>query len=192
MPSEDANSLARNLQYQLYLASRFSNSGMNINCVEPDFIFNYDSEIYSVAVKRITSRNKVKERIKEAEQQILKYDYDGFIAISIDRLLEYSNPFIITNNPDVLPSATYELLTGIVKETFDKDCFEGRSKKVKGLIITLGVPSFTPNDLSIGYGFNLQLFPLTEPNDEREFERIGKISERLSMRSEFNEDDNIS
>lgn len=192
LPAEDTNTLARNLQYQLYLASRFSNSGMEINCVEPDFNFEYEGEIYSVAAKRITSRNKVIERIKEAEKQILRHDYDGFIAISLDRLLNIANPYILTNNPDVLSSATYELLTGIVKELFDAECFESRDKKVKGMIITLGVPCFTPIDLSIGYGFNLQLFPLTDPNDIYEFERIGKISERLSFGREFEEDDNFS
>lgn len=192
LPAEDTNTLARNLQYQLYLASRFSNSGMEINCVEPDFNFEYEGEIYSVAAKRITSRNKLIERIKEAEKQILRHDYDGFIAISLDRLLNIANPYILTNNPDVLSSATYELLTGIVNELFDAECFESRDKKVKGMIITLGVPCFTPIDLSIGYGFNLQLFPLTDPNDRYEFERIGKISERLSFGRKFEEDDNFS
>lgn len=192
LPAEDTNTLARNLQYQLYLASRFSNSGMRINCVEPDFNFEYDGEIYSVAAKRITSRNKVMERIKEAEQQILRSNYDGLIAISLDRLLNIANPCIITNNPDVLLRATYELLTGIVKEFFPVECFESRDKKVKGMIITLGIPSFTPKDLSIGYGFNLQLFPLTEHDDIYEFERIGEISKRLSFGSEFENDDNFS
>lgn len=60
------------------------------------------------------------------------------------------------------------------------------------MIISLGIPFFIPKDLSFGYGFNLQLFPLTDLNDIDEFERIGKITEKLSFGSEFDEDDNFS
>ena len=80
IPSADKNPLARNLQYQLYLASIFSTSGMMVRCEEPDFLFEYMGVTYSVAAKRITSKSKIEERIKEAEKQIHKYSYDGFIA----------------------------------------------------------------------------------------------------------------
>ncbi|XEC97297.1 hypothetical protein AB6A23_12515 [Paenibacillus tarimensis] len=148
LPSEDTNSTARNLQYQLYLASRFSNSGMNVKCVEPDFSFEYDGSTYSVAAKRITSRKKILKRLKEAEQQILQYEHEGFIALSLDRLLQAEDPYIVTNNPDLVTNAAYELLIGLVKELFPAEFFESRNKRVKGLILTFGIPSFTPIDLS--------------------------------------------
>lgn len=181
LPSEDSNSTARNLQYQLYLASKFCNSGMSVMCVEPDFSFEYDGATYSVAAKRITSRNKIRKRIKEAEQQINKCDHDGFIALSLDRLLPTANPFIVTNDPDVVTNATDELLLGLIKELFPAEYFESRDKKIKGIIITLGIPSFTPKDRSLGYGFSFQLFPLTAEEDEAEFRRIGNICEHLMI-----------
>ncbi|NRF94828.1 hypothetical protein HQN89_28460 [Paenibacillus frigoriresistens] len=179
LPSEDSNSIARDNQYQLFLASRFSNSGMNVKCVEPDFSFEYEGITYSVAAKRIKSRKKIHERIKEAEKQIMQFEHDGFIALSLDRLLESDNPYILTNNPDDLANLTNELLLGLVKELFPAKYFEERSKRIKGIIVTLGIPSFTPCDSSLGYGFYLQLFPLTEIWDEIEYLKIGRICEQL-------------
>lgn len=85
----------------------------------------------------------------------------------------------MTEDPDAVTNATEELLLGLIKETFPAKYFEDRDKRIKGLILTLGIPSFTPTDLSFGYGFSLQLFPLTEIEAEDEFNRIGKICERL-------------
>ncbi|MGO4500054.1 hypothetical protein AB4114_29690 [Paenibacillus sp. 2RAB27] len=180
LPSEDSNSTARDNQYQLFLASRFSDSGMNVNCVEPDFSFEFEGVTYSVAAKRIKSRKKIYERIKEAEKQIMQFEHDGFIALSLDRLLESDNPYVLTNNPDDLVNITNELLLGLVKELFPAKYFEERSKRIKGIIVTLGIPSFTPFDSSLGYGFSLQLFPLTELGDEMEYLKIGRICEQLA------------
>lgn len=180
VPSDDKNPLARNLQYQLFLASMFSSSDMKVRSQEPDFIFEYMGEEYSVAVKRITSKLKVKERLREAEKQIQRHCLNGFIALSLDRLLEQTNPFILLRDNAVLNEATKELIFSLARQNLDKECFVNRDPKVKGIIVTLGIPSFNPDDLSLGYGFNLQLFPLVDPTEnEVEFDRIGKITEKL-------------
>lgn len=180
IPSADKNPLARNLQYQLYLASIFCASGMMVYCEEPDFTFNYMGVKYSVAAKRLTSNSKINKRIKEAEKQILKYSYDGFIALSLDRLLDIKNPLIITMDHEVLNEATKDLLFNIIKNNFSQACFANRSDKIKGIILTLGIPSFTPGEMAFGYGFNLHLFPLVNPKDKDEFNRIGRITANLS------------
>lgn len=54
---EGNDTKACNYQFQYYLSTIFEKSGYKVTSSEPDFIFEYKGKKYSVAAKRLNSKN---------------------------------------------------------------------------------------------------------------------------------------
>jgi len=94
-PSADGrNRLARNLQFQFFLAGQLAHSGYPITLQEPDAIFVFDGAAYGVAVKRPISAQQVVRRVREGVKQLSRENLTGFIALSLDHLLPFPDPYI--------------------------------------------------------------------------------------------------
>lgn len=177
MDVHDSNNNSRTIQYQMLLAAIFKESGYNIEWEEPDFIINFDKKRIAVAVKRIYSKRKLLERIKEAEKQIEKVSEEGIIALSLDRLIDCYNPCIITDNPDMLAKESEKQLIKVIKEQFKENHFI-RKPCIKAILTSVGLPGFLPKELSFGYGFALKMYPLSKP-ENYEFEYYKIIADSL-------------
>jgi len=165
-PSQDSATLARNLQYQLYVAATFDCSRMGITISEPDFIFDFKGQKYSVAAKRLVGKTSVLKRIKEAEQQIKKNGYDGFIALSLDRLLSKKDQYLVTGNPNNIPTATNKTLLKLIKENIPVEGFSKRDSQVIGIIASLSLPAVLPG-CNLGYGSSMLFLSTVEQSDPR-------------------------
>lgn len=83
----------RDKQFELYLAARFKMAQISTTREEPDLLCRIDDYEFTVAAKRIKSRNQLFKRIKEAAKQIIKSKKPGLIAIDISPLQsEYYSP----------------------------------------------------------------------------------------------------
>lgn len=76
--------LARNLQFQLWLASWFTAGDKPIRYEEPDLRVAYWFDWHGVAAKRVQSPSKILTRVREAADQVKKRVGHGFIAVAFD------------------------------------------------------------------------------------------------------------
>jgi len=105
-PSADRrNRLARNLQFQFFLAGQLAHSGYPITLEEPDAIFVFDGAAYGVAVKRPISAQQVVRRVRDAVKQLARKNLTGFIALSLDRLLPFPGPYLVAASEAALDMA---------------------------------------------------------------------------------------
>lgn len=159
-PSEDSLTRARDLQFQLYLASIMDLSGFPVQIDEPDFRFEYQGCTYSVAAKRINSPQKIHAKLSEGKKQIRKSAFHGFIAFSLDRIVWDEmgmDSYIVTANPDTLYSAGQTTLHQLLKAKVRKAAWDNRDPMVVGHIASLAVPAIIPRLRSLGISSN-QLF----------------------------------
>ena len=78
---ESKHTPGKDKQFELYLAARFKKANISAVREEPDLFCNIDGYEFTVAAKRIKSRNQLFKRIKEAGKQIIKARKPGIIAI---------------------------------------------------------------------------------------------------------------
>ncbi len=87
-PESDNNTHPRNIQFQLYFTSKLLENRFEVEIEEPDILFSHQQKKFGIAVKRLKSERKVKERVKEGVKQIEKSGQPGLVAISFDQLIQ--------------------------------------------------------------------------------------------------------
>lgn len=137
-PRDDklTNTRPRDIQYQLFLTSVFELSGFHVLNAEPDFIFVHGKEEIAVACKRINSRKQAFSRVKDAAKQITESGRRGFIALSLDNLVEI-NFYQHTTDSQKLNQFATELLKDYFSSTFEGGSLQF-DKNILGLIINMG------------------------------------------------------
>jgi hypothetical protein len=85
---EDRNSIARDTQFELYVASTLMMGGIMVQFDEPDLRFHYGEELMGVAVKRLKSPKQLEKRVKAGVAQLEKSTKRGFIAVNLDMFLK--------------------------------------------------------------------------------------------------------
>jgi hypothetical protein len=112
--AEDTKSVtARNLQFQVWLASWYTAGDKAIRYEEPDLKVAYWFRWHGVAAKRIQSPSKILTRIQEAAKQVRNRVGQGFIAVAFDnyspalakRLATLRNPLRFYNRLPELDTA---------------------------------------------------------------------------------------
>ena len=89
-PAEDKQSArARNKEFEWYIASLFRRAGLPVALAEPDVLIHYNGSVRAIAAKRVYSRNKLKENVKNATDQIKRAGLTGYIFLEVTR---YINP----------------------------------------------------------------------------------------------------
>ena len=87
LPATETNALARNTQYELFLAAFLAKKGFSVSLQEPDVLVRVDKSEAGIAAKRLISPKKVKERIKSGNQQISRSNLPGLIGLSIEQVV---------------------------------------------------------------------------------------------------------
>ena len=165
LPSSDANTLARDRQFELYLAALFAHSGFNIKLEEPDLMFEHEGTHYGIAAKRISSAKQIKKRVQEARSQLSKAGLRGLIALSVDRLLGTENPRIIASSERALDLAGESLVMKILTDYGPSIAPLLCHPNVIGLVVNLVVPVMMAGTAGhIGTITSLRLMP--RPDDE--------------------------
>jgi hypothetical protein len=85
---DDASSMPRNIQFELYIGAWFVAGGKRIALAEPDLQLEYDGRPIGIAAKRVRSRSKIMRRVSRASRQILAHGSEGIIALNVDHLLD--------------------------------------------------------------------------------------------------------
>jgi hypothetical protein len=80
----DGSHVARNLQFELWVAAWLAAGGKPVRLGEPDLQVAYRFEWRGLAAKRVRSPRKIQVRVREAATQVRDSTGDGFIAVSLD------------------------------------------------------------------------------------------------------------
>jgi len=178
-PDSETNTLARNTQFELYVAALLTLGGADLRLDEPDLLLLYGRSYVGVAVKRMSSASpaKLESRLLEASDQIHRWTSEGYIAINIDVYLRGRK----------LPSnlaerdAEYDRAVANVNRIVDKKF--GRLHKVSGLLIFSFLASWdmsvTPPRFDNSYPLSRQLFV---PADGAQVAKLEEFWNRLSER----------
>lgn len=86
--NEDRNPLARNTQFELYVAANLVMGGVSTRLAEPDLRFDYNGLEVGLAAKRVRSSKQLVKRAKDAVRQIRNSGIPGFVALNVDVLLK--------------------------------------------------------------------------------------------------------
>lgn len=172
MPSEDANSMARDKQFELYLAAILERIGFEVRLEEPDIKFLHNSQEYSLAAKRIKSANKIRKRYREAIKQIKQFSNPGFIGISLDYLVRGEGDQIVTaGSPVALDEAGKHMMEYGIKDILAPAISSYDDEQVVGLITSLALPALLPY-YCIGFISSLRAIYMA-PEAEDICKRIG-------------------
>lgn len=84
---EDANSIGRDTQFELFVAAVLTMGGASVRIAEPDLQVLYEGDEVGLAAKRVKRLNKLRRRCKDAVAQIERVGRRGFIAVNADLLI---------------------------------------------------------------------------------------------------------
>lgn len=90
-PEDDRNPMARNTQFELFVAALFTMGDVEAVLGEPDILIAYRGESRGVAAKRVRSRQQAVRRANEAADQLAANRLLGFVAVNVDVLLKVVN-----------------------------------------------------------------------------------------------------
>jgi hypothetical protein len=88
LEANERNPLARNTQFELYIAATLAMGGALIRFAEPDVRLMYAGRDVGIAAKRVTSPAQIRRRTLAAAEQIARAGGGGFIALNLDILVK--------------------------------------------------------------------------------------------------------
>lgn len=163
LPSKDNNSIARDKQFELFLAAILERTGFEVSLEEPDIVFTSNSQTYSLAAKRVKSEQKIAKRYREAIQQVKRCDYPGFIGMSLDYLIrEDADKNIIAGSSEAMDKAGNNILLSFLMDKLGPKIAPYQDEQVIGLLMSVVLPSFLPASLSFGCVSVLRAFYLQD------------------------------
>ena len=116
VPSADRNQNPRNLQFQYFLAAQLAHSGFTISLEEPDAVFVHENSNLGIAAKRPVSPRQLVRRVREGVTQLERTHNTGFIAVSLDRLLKPSDPYLVAGGEPALDAAARDNLRNTLSQ----------------------------------------------------------------------------
>ena len=148
-PSEDANALARSLQFELYVTALCARGGLAPQFREPDCIVTAGSIRLGIAAKRAGGPN-VRGLVKDGARQLRKAGLVGVVALSLDRLFAPNDERIVADSPEGLKPAAPQIVVDTVRPylaALDRDAAGSPALAVVAFVV---VPAAVPRDNSIG------------------------------------------
>lgn len=89
----DKNPLARNTQFELFVAAMLRVGGLDVSFEEPDLRMQFlRNESIGVAAKRLGAAGKLERRVKGAVEQIERSEIRGLVALNLDVLMRDMTP----------------------------------------------------------------------------------------------------
>lgn len=84
------NEQAQDFLFELELGGRFVAQGLTITFEEPDIVLHAEGHRFGIACKRPRNSDRMRERIREAADQIVSRPEQGVIAVGVEALFHHS------------------------------------------------------------------------------------------------------
>lgn len=87
LPAEQGDDPGRDAQAELFAGVVLRGAGYFIDLGEPDLRISKDRKIWGVAVKRVKSDKRFRQRVRHAQRQLVRQDLYGFIVVNPELML---------------------------------------------------------------------------------------------------------
>jgi len=163
LPKDDSQTMSRDLQFQLFVASNLSLMGIPVTLEEPDVRIHYGGMTLGVAVKRVQSVARLKERLVEANKQIERQKLIGFVALGLEQMV-LSGRIIVPMGPEGLAEVGHHLGDLAERETRIAIA-KARASSTVGYFIWVVAPMFLPRQWTVGFSADYRANYVTRQGD---------------------------
>jgi hypothetical protein len=139
--SEEAQSAARDAQYELYLRSIFHRAGLDAQMEEPDLVVHFRGRQFAIAAKRPKTLGRLDDRLRSAVHQLERQPPPRIIAISGDQMLRPARHFLSVPAPELMtevPSREIERFLDAYRPRIEQR-LQGRG--IGAVLYTLRLPT---------------------------------------------------
>jgi|GEM_PF-5601334 len=142
LPWRDKNDIARNSEFELYLAAVLRRAGFKVWPCEPDVLFEAHGWRLCVAAKRLRSRAKFRERVRDGVCQITRSKVPGFVAVDASVTCLSRDEYAQGKDPHIVSRYVHAALNDLSTELLGVEEFRQPSPFVLGVMLTAFVPTF--------------------------------------------------
>ena len=165
-PGEDANALARSMQFELYITALCARGGLAPQFREPDCIVTAGRTRLGIAAKRAVGP-KLTRLVKRGARQLRKADLVGVVALSLDRVFAPDDRRIAADNPEGLNAAASEIVFDTVQphvQALERAIAGSNALAVLAFVVACAV---VPRANSIGRIQSVSLCALRDVTEEQ-------------------------
>jgi hypothetical protein len=158
---------ARNIQFELLVASVIRRAGYAIQLGGPDIIVKLETSEIGIAVKRPRSPTKIRTNIGVGQRQLKKAGLTGLVAVDLTILENASDKHCTTSNfaqTEATLIQRFSDTTGYIRWA---DARTIDTAVVFGLITHLAIPVWEPEERAISFIERWSVAPLVSEADPR-------------------------
>lgn len=169
---------ARDIQFELLVATVLRKAGYEVTLSEPDIQVHLPSGLLSIAAKRPRSGKKMVVRVKEASDQIVRSGCIGLIALDISCVMDPADRTLVSRDfAAALELARYRV------NRFVRDnaplIRRDTADAVIGVLVHMAVPIWQPTERRLAYAQRWTLGALI-PDDDPRADILFGIHDRVS------------
>jgi len=180
LPSEDANPLARSMQFELYVAALCVRGELPVMFREPDCIVTAAGVRLGIAAKRAGGPN-VQRLFADAASQLRKAKLDGVVALSFDRLFRPNDERLLSPTAEALKPEASRLLDETLRpylRAFDRAAAGSRAIALFAFLV---VPVAVPSENRVGR-VSASLLHELRPMSKAQHAALTELHERTALR----------
>lgn len=168
-PDADANTQARDTQFELYLDVVLRRGGLQVDHTEPDLVVSSPSGSIQIAAKRPGSTKKFDDRLRSAIHQTECREIPAVIAISLDHVLRPRHKFLEAASEEAIRPEILSYLTDFESKNASAITRRVAWSRVSALLLTARIPGrIVPGNLPFT-ATNIHIIPTvglgTEDNE---------------------------
>jgi hypothetical protein len=175
---EVKHSLARDIQFELIIASMFRRANYTVELAEPDVVLTSETPQIGIAAKRPRSMNKLDEMIKKADKQIAGSGLQGIVALDMSLIVSPNDDHITTDDYQTAFNHVKDIANNFVATKGHHITSLVDTAHTFGVIAHLGIPIFENVTPRLAYGRRWAVSNLCELEDPRA-ETLRTIADRL-------------
>jgi hypothetical protein len=164
---EVRHSRARDIQFEVAVATRLRASGFSVSFAEPDVVARRGDREIAFAVKRPRSRTKLAANVKTADEQMIRSMKCGLIALDITCVTSPTDRTIAYNNE----VATYRTLAKVAGNFGSRNALTVarmvHTDYTYGLLVHVALPVANANDGTLGHVRSWSVTSLVHDSDPR-------------------------
>ena len=169
---------ARNIQFELLVASIVRQAGYDIQLGEPDVIVTSGGFRFGIAVKRPRSAAKVRRNIRSGENQLKGQELTGLVAVDLTILENASDKHFTTKVFSQTEAALIKRFSETTRYVRAVEAKNIDTSSVFGLITHMAIPVWEPDERTMSFVQRWSVAPLVGEQDPRH-QILTKLHENL-------------
>lgn len=179
----DSNPLARNTQFELFIAALLTHHGYVTLFREPDIVCSIGLHELGIAAKRLTSEAQFVRRIREGGKQLKRAALSGIVAVSIDKLLPEEQQFQVADRMDELLASTPRLVVNPMDARKEESLRAVARLPVLALLAVVVVPCVVRDERRIGHSISVLLRGLRAHCSQSQYDALITLAETFGRQA---------